>query len=173
MSKNIIVSTSSVNELINSGGLCIVRKSQKIKDSYNYFFSPVLQIDLYGATVSWRDAKHVVFRFDKYANLGLLTMLRNVSERLLSKIKHTYIVRAESVFNIHQEQENTFTIRCGLVCNKGRYNVKDDSDGLMDGEYFKLPRIGCCFEQVSVEIRNAWEDPRRLGFNIELKRVKN
>jgi len=177
-SKSIIINSEIISDLVNSGELKIIRKSQKTRNAYNYYITPNLQLRLFGGKIVFCDAKTIVFQFDKYKNMSLLKLLQHVSEVLLSRLKRSYDIRSESIFTVHQEQELTFSIRCTLpvLSIRGQvsgYYIHDESEVESHQNNFRLPRVGYCYESVVIEIRNAWENAGRLGFNVELKKVKN
>jgi len=165
---SIILTSDSLNELISSKTLKIIKKNQKILDNSNYYFTPCLGINLYKPKIIFINPKFVVFEFDKYEFYNLLKLLQNTNDKLQYKLKNEYSeLFNKDIYNIISEQENTFTLRCYLPNKNGKYFIKCNESSL----YFKLPRVNTYLDFAFIEIRNVWCKDSKYGFNLELKAI--
>lgn len=161
--------TFALKELVQNGNLGILRKAQKQKNAYNYYFTPNLSINLYNANVIVSNEKYIVLQFNKSNSLNLLGMLRNVSVLLYEAIKDCYVLEATNTYNLVSEQDETFTLRVHLPRSTNKYNITYEDDKLMP---FKVPKKGATLGCATIELRNLWEKDNVSGFNLELKSVK-
>lgn len=165
----VILTSSLLSELeIN-----VFRKRQKNIENSNFYFTPNIGLKLYNAEIMIVTSKYIVFKFDKVKDLNLLTLFRNISRHLQYKIKTRFGIdfSNKNVYDMVSEQESTFTLRCSLPNNNGKYYIKYYENNEL--KFFKLPRIGTRYDCVTIEIRNVWENEKGYGFNIEIKQVDN
>lgn len=163
----IILNSTVLNELVDNDVLKVLKKNQKTQDNCNYYFNPNIGFKLYDAKVKYVDKKSMVFEFDKYKYSSLLVLLNYTNDVLQRMTKQNFSELFEkSIYGIVSEQDSTFTIRCYLPNYNGKYFIETESD-----DKFKLPRSGCIYDSVTVEIRNIWKMGEKYGFNLELKGV--
>jgi len=166
-----IITADVLRQMISNGNVSIIKKNQKGVDSYNYYFTPNLGLELYNVVVIATNPKYLVFRFDKRTHLSLLMMLKSINEQLKDYLSRSYIIDTEHTFyDISSEQPETFTLRCSLPQTRGRYGI----NCLFENQNvrFNLPRNGAMYSKVTLEIRNVWETNKKLGYNLELKYVE-
>jgi hypothetical protein len=164
----IILNSDILQELIISKTLKIIKKSQKISNNSNYYFTPSIGIKLYKPKIMYSNLKSIVFEFDKYEFLNLLQLLRSINNKLQYKLKTDYSeLFDKDIYNIMSEQDEKFTIRCYLPNKNGKYFIK--SNDLSLG--FKLPKSNSYLDEALIEIRNVWCNDSKYGFNLELKSI--
>lgn len=164
----IILNSDILQELIISKTLKIIKKSQKISNNSNYYFTPSIGIKLYNPKIMYSNLKSVVFEFDKYEFLNLLQLLRSINDKLQYKLKHDYSeLFDKEIYNIMSERDDKFTIRCYLPHKNGKYFIKSNESSFG----FKLPKSNCVLDEALIEIRNVWCNDGKYGFNLELKSV--
>jgi len=165
---SIILTSDILNDLIVSKNLKIIKKSQKISENSNYYFTPSLGINLYKPKIMFINPKFVVFEFDKYEFYNLFKLLQNINDKLQNKLKNDYSeLFNKDIYNIISEQENTFTLRCHLPNKNGKYFIKFNESTIG----FKLPKQNCILDHALIEIRNVWCKDSKYGFNLELKSI--
>jgi hypothetical protein len=164
----IIITGEIIQHLCDEGKLSVCQKPQKTSGDYNYYFLPNIGFTLYNAKVKAVDPKYIVFEYQIKEHLPLLLMLRSISRVLKNYLKRSYYINeAATFYDICFETQETFTLRCYLPQVKGKYCIDVD-----DGS-FRAPRIRAVFDSVTIEVRNVWQLKQKLGFNMELKQVKN
>ena len=164
MSERILLNKT---EVLNDLTLTLCKKYQK-NSGYNYFFMPTISIQLYNPKVTWIGPykKNMSFGFNKYENLGLLTLLKNIYNKLTSVYKkesETNVTPAPFFF----EKGDIFYIKCYLPNINGKYSITSIFDNI-DGK-FAIPYLGSTYTSIIVDIRNIWEKDNHSGFNLELK----
>lgn len=165
----IILTSERINDLINEGVLKILKKSQKNNLNSNYFFTPNIGIMLYEAKVKYVDPKSITFGFDKYKNITLYYLIKHINTCLQNEIRKQHIeLNDKKLYDLFSEEDETFYIRCYLPNYNGKYFIKVDD---ADAKRFYLPKLGCVYNNILVEIRNVWGKDCKYGFNIELKSV--
>lgn len=165
---SIILTSDILNELITSKKLKIIKKTQKISENSNYYFTPSLGINLYKPKITFIKSNFIVLEFDKYEFYNLLKLLQNINDKLQNKLKNEYSeLFNQDIYNIISEQENTFTLRCHLPNKNGKYFIKCNESTIG----FKLPKVNSYLDSALVEIRNVWCYDSKYGFNIELKSI--
>ena len=121
----IILNLQILNDLIKTDTIKIMKKRQKILQNNNYYFTPNLGMNLYNAKVSFVNPKFLVLQFCKYQNINLLTLLRRVNDILQTQLKKEHSeLFDKDIYSMISEQEDTFTLRCSLPNNKGKYFIK-------------------------------------------------
>lgn len=162
----IILNSEILNNMVKDDVLKILKKNQKVVGNSNYYFHPSIGINLYKPKVKFLDKKFIVFEFEKYSNIGLLELLRYINTVLQNNTKNKFSeLFDKDIYNLFNEDDETFTIRCHLPNYNGKYAIGTDYGR------FNLPRIGCCYDMTVIEFRNIWKNGEKYGFNIELKRV--
>jgi hypothetical protein len=165
----LILTSEKVDEIIKDNILKILKKSQKNTKDWNYYFTPNIGISLYNPKVKYVDKKFIVFEFDRYKYSSLYHLIKHINISLQNELKTQYIeLNDKNIYNIFSEEKETFFIRCYLPNNNGKYFITVNDD-----KRFYLPRIGCIYDNVVVEIRNLWGKDNKYGFNIELKNVNS
>lgn len=163
----IILTKEKIEEITKENILQILKKSQKNTTNWNYYFTPNIGITLYNPKVKYVDKKCLVFEFERYKNASLYHLLKYINSTLQNELKKKYIeLNDKHIYDIFSEQDETFFIRCYLPNNNGKYFISVNDD-----KRFYLPRIGCIYDNIIVEIRNLWGKDQKYGFNIELKKV--
>jgi hypothetical protein len=155
--------------------LKISRRLQKKQNCYNYFFNPTLDITLRNAKVFYVDPnnKFIVFIFSKVVNINLYLFCKSISDNLLFKTKqlakrimYSSTIHEKEAFPFYLVRENNeeFTIKCNVNNNiKSYFNNKL--------EKFKIPINGINYNSITLNIKNIWEDPARVGFNLDIKQL--
>lgn len=162
----IILNSDILNDMIKDDVLKILKKNQKVIGNCNYYFNPSIGINLYKPKVKFLDKKFIVFEFDKYSNMGLLELLKYINIILQNHTKNKFSELFDKDFyNLFNEDDEKFTIRCYLPNYNGKYAIQTDYGK------FNLPRIGYCYDMTVIEFRNIWKNGEKYGFNIELKRI--
>lgn len=164
---------AKLNDLIDSGQLTMIRKAQRDTSSFNYYITPKLTFTLYNATVFIRTPQYIVFKFSKTDCLNLLLSLRAIDARLKGYLFWKYGLDKD-LFTDHpiaSEDETHFTIRCHLPQYKNKYLIHEEWEG--QEVKFMMPNVGKVYKSAYLELKNIWENGKRLGYNIELKQIKN
>lgn len=162
----IILNSEVLDSLIRDDILKILKKNQKIAGNCNYYFTPNIGLNLYNAKVKFVDKKFIVFEFEKYKHLGLLGLLKRINEVLKTKVRtNNSELFEKAIFDLFNEDDNVFSLRCYLPNYNGKYSIETNF------EKFNIPRVGCCYDIATIEIRNIWKNNEKHGFNCELKRV--
>ena len=165
-----LTNIDTLSNLIHTNELKILKKRQKVAENVNYYFNPNLSIEMNDAKVIITNPKYIVLEFDNVKHHGLLTLLRNTSEKLTMYLRNKDSdLFNHSIYSIHSELENTFTIRCHLPNYKGKYAIQSSMSG--QSTMFNVPRISCIINNAVIEIRNVWGQGDKYGFNVELKSV--
>lgn len=136
-------------------------------------------IKLYSPKVSWIDSyrKNLCFCFNKYENLSLLTFLKYINSNIIFNLNmQTYEkVDEKNSPSIFYEKGDYFYIKCYLPHFKiGDYHIEcKNVDDEYKKEKFNIPRLGCVYKSVIVDIRNIWKsEENKFGFNLELKSIE-
>jgi hypothetical protein len=167
------------NDLYNTV-ISISKKIQKQKNSSNFFFSPTLDIELHHARVWYIDFKTMVFIFNKSENLNLYLFLQNISKTLLTKteyyakqITYSSSFGTKTKFNFLSNRNSRdkndleileFTIKCFIPPSIKLFHEQKEVK-------YQMPLKGNLFDKITLNIKNIWEDPTRIGFNIEVKEL--
>jgi hypothetical protein len=161
-----ILNSEFLDNMIETESLKILKKNQRVLGNCNYYFNPNIGVNLYKSKVKFLDKKFIVFEFEKYSCLSLLKLLRhtNITLKNLTKNKFSELFDKE-IYDLFNEDDEKFLIRCYLPNYNGKYSIETDYGR------FNLPRVGCCYDMITVEFRNIWKNGEKYGFNIELKRV--
>lgn len=164
----IILNCETLDEMISSDSLKIIKRSQTNVNNFNYYFNPNIGINLYNPEVKFVDKKFIVFSFEKYKHMSLLKLLVYIDTTLKSKTKRKFSeLFDKDIYSIFSENENEFMIRCYLPSYNGKYKVQTETENVR----FNLPRLGCVYDTAKIEFRNIWKNGDKYGFNIELKSV--
>lgn len=162
----IILNSEVLDNIVNDNTLKILKRNQKIEGNCNYYFTPNIGLNLYNSRVKFVDKKFIVFEFDKYKNFSLLALITRINDVLKNKVRSDYSeLFTKEIYNLFSEDENTFTLRCYLPNYNGKYSIYTNFGK------FNIPRVGCCYNVVTIEIRNIWKNGDKYGFNNELKSV--
>lgn len=169
------------SEILPDLKIKILKKTQKISCNHNYYFSPNMGMHLYNAKVVFINPKFIVFEFNKRTHLNLLLLMRKTNDRLQTELKKNFSeLFDKEIYDIVSEKEESFSIRCFLpnslskiagIGTREKYNIicqNSQNENLS----FKLPRLECIFSEITIEIKNVWENGDKRGFNIELKSVR-
>lgn len=167
----IILNKEITRNLIYNKELKVLKKYQSDKVSCNYYFTPNVGIKIYKPKVMIINEKYIVFEFDKNNSIGLYSLLKMINEEIKELIYRSNIIRDANFYDMYSDIEdgNKYTIRCSLP--KFKWNYKIEYIYNTDKVPFVLPRLGCVFDEIVVEIRNVWQNNNKLGYNLELKKV--
>ena len=166
---SIVLSTNTLQEIIGKGFLSVVRKSQK-ETGFNYFLTPNVGIKLLYPKVIESNSNFIVLQFEKKTSLTLLMLLKNIHSQLIQYIETSYMLGASTKYEIFQEQQDTFSIRCYLPHFKTKYHIETYLNE--EKIQFNIPKKNVILESVYVDLRNVWEKNDKLGYNLEVKIVK-
>lgn len=163
-----VILNSQVIEFMN---ITLNTKFMRNDNGKNYFFSPTISLKLFNAKVSWIDTskKNLSFSFNKYENLTLLNMLKNINTKL-TDIYNNKSDEPVVISPFFYEKDELFYIRVYLPSLKGNFHIESIFNG--EKENFNIPRLNCVYNNVIIDIRNIWESNVRSGFNLELKIVE-
>ena len=167
MSGRIILNSEIINEI----NIYLETKFQR-GNGKNYYFVPNIGLELYNAKVSWIDKskKNISFSFNRYDNLTLLNMLKYIN----SKLSIIYEKKSNDpmpISTFFYEKGDNFYIRCYLPNTRGNYHI--DSFFNNESEKFSIPNLSSVYNNITIDIRNIWEDldNNRAGYNLELKKT--
>lgn len=181
----IILTIDILKQIIDNQELKVITKRQPKTNNYNYYLTPNIGVCLYNPKIIVVDPKYLVLQFNKSENINLLNLLRYTSESIFKYVKKSnYIVQTTKFYHIESEQETTFSIRCHLPHVKNKYFIKVElSSGVShkgsqnfggnEESKFWLPPKNSSYDSVILEIRNMWLNNEKVGFNLELKSIKN
>jgi hypothetical protein len=77
------------------------------------------------------------------------------------------MLSATTKYEVFQEQQDTFTIRCYMPHFKNKYHIETYLRG--EKIQFNIPRKNVVLESVYVDVRNIWEKNNKMGYNLEVK----
>lgn len=136
-----------------------------------------ISIKLYSPKVSWIDPykKNLCFCYNKYDNLSLLTFLKYINSNIIFNLNMQTSEKLDekNTPTLFYEKGDYFYIKCYLPHFKiGDYHIECfEENG--SKEKFNIPRLGCIYKSVTVDIRNIWKsDQEKFGFNLELKSIE-
>lgn len=169
MSGRFILNSEIMNDLLTTDTLKLIEKFQRGSSGKNYFFTPTIGLKLYNPKITWVDPykKNVSFSFNKHENINLYTMLKNINNSLKNLYKNKAYNPVETVSPFYYEKGDYFYIKCYLPQTNKKYHITsffNDTE-----EAFIIPKIGCTYSSIVVDIKNIWEKDNQSGFNLELK----
>jgi hypothetical protein len=168
----IILNSNVIKQLIENETFKILKKNQKLLGNCNYYFTPNMGINLYNPKVKFVDKKFLVFEFTKKDSLLLLLLLRNINDVFLNELRSKFSETFDkTIYNLFSEDDLTFTLRCYLPNNNGKYFVQVNDSETGSNIPFKLPRVNINYNTAMIEIRNVWKKNETYGFNLELKYI--
>jgi hypothetical protein len=166
----IILTTDILKKLFEENVLKIIKKQQKNTHYYNYYFSENIGIKLYQCKVLFSNENYIVFEFDKYKNLPLLQLLRNIHNMMMTRLKSMNNYSNDIIiYEPYSETEENFTIRCNILHVKNKYFIE-----CLLGEMkipFNIPKKGVVLDTVVIEFKNIWENANRIAYNMEIKKL--
>lgn len=166
----IILNTEILKQLLDENVLKMIRKQQKNTKYYNYYFNENIGIKLYKCKVLYSNENYIVFEFDKYENLMLLQLLRNIHNMLITRLKLMYNISDDLIiYTPYSETDEKFTIRCNIPHIKNKYIIDCFLEEMKIP--FNIPKKGIILDTVVLEFRNIWENSNRLAYNIEIKKI--
>lgn len=161
-----------IKQLCNNNEISIIRKSQKNLGDYNYFVSPNLTINLYGAKVIIVTRDYIVLQFSKIEKITLLSMLRTIDNYIIKYLKECFFIQpTTTIYSLFSETDTHFTLRISLPHYKYKYSIKcynDDNNQIP----FTLPYVQSILSESFIDIRNLWSSNNRIGYNLQLKKIK-
>jgi len=174
-----LILTSNVIKEIN-----LIFSKKWAKNSYiNYYITAKkeeilynISIKLYSPKVSWIDQykKNLCFCFNKYENLSLLSFLKYINSNIVFNFNLMFNEKIDEKNTpyIFYEKGDFFYIKCFLPHFKiGDYHIECISEENKK-EKFNIPRLGCIYKSVIIDIRNIWKSEQdKFGFNLELKSI--
>lgn len=166
----IILNSEILLELKNNKGISLAKKYQKNSSNYNFFINPNIGIKLYKAKVSEITINHVVFEYNKKDSINLFTFFKHINEHLLDLYKQSDYYQDKTIYNFFIDKQDTFTIRCYLPHNKFKYFISHYENDIL--QFYNLPKKGCIYDEVYIDLRNLWIKDNKVGFNLELKQTK-
>jgi len=168
MSGRFILNSEVMNDLISTDTLKLIEKHQRGGSGKNYFFTPTIGIKLHNPKITWIDPfkKNMSFSFNKYENLNLYTMLKYINKSLVNIYKKQAYNPTDNVSPFYFEKGDYFYIKCFLPNTNGKYHITSLFNNTE--EKFTVPRVGCSYSTVVLDIKNIWEKDN-AGFNLELK----
>jgi hypothetical protein len=166
----IILNSDILNDMKKNDIIKLEKKYQKNSDNYNFYIHPNISIRLYNAKVIDISTNHIVFQYKKIDFLNLMIFLKNLNEHILKLYKESDSYDNKMIYNLYNENEETFTIRCYLPHNKFKYFISHYQEE--KSLYFNLPKKGSIFDEIIIDIRNLWINNNKVGFNLELKQTK-
>lgn len=167
---SIVLNSQILLELNKNKSLKLDKKYQKNSSNYNFFINPNISIKLYNSKVVDISNNHIVFEYDKKNYLNLFILLKNINENILNLYKKSDSYEDKTIYNLYIDKEDTFTIRCYLPHFKLKYFINHFENETQKS--FNLPRKGCIYDEVIIDIRNLWVKDNKVGFNLELKNTK-
>lgn len=169
MSGRFILNSEIMNDLVSTDTLKLIEKYQRGGAGKNYFFTPTIGIKLYNPKITWVDPykKNVAFSFSKIENLNLHIMLKHFNKALSSIYKQKAYNPIDNMSPFFYEKGDYFYIKCYLPNTNKKYQITSFLNN--EEEPFIIPKVGCSYNTVIVDIRNIWEKDNHAGFNLELK----
>lgn len=167
----LLKSSGELYQLIQEKTLALLRKQQKTQDAFNYYLNPSISFQINNPKVIICNSNYIVFQLDKYKNLSLYQMLKSINDQLYNYLKYLYNTEAETSHTIFSEVDDNFTLRCYLPHIGKKYSIQ--STFFNKEVPFTLPKINCVIDAAIIDIKNLWEMNNRIGFNLELKVLKN
>lgn len=168
---NFIITTEllkSLNETIS-----LIKRKQRNIENYNYYITPNLSFELFNPKVMFITPKFIVFEYTKHEILGLFTLLKSTNDIIKNKLKNYTRLDLKNVYDLYSITNETLTIRCSLPQKNNKYLIKNIDMYTNETRTFALPRKGILLNSVIIDIRNIWEIDDKIGFNLELKSIKN
>ena len=163
---SIVLSSITLDSLIKQGDLSIIRKPQK-EGGFNYFITPNVGIKLLHPKIVESNVNYIVLQFEKKTAITLIMLLKSVHNQLIKYIESSYMLSATTKYEVFQEQQDTFTIRCYMPHFKNKYHIETYLRG--EKIQFNIPRKNVVLESVYVDVRNIWEKNNKMGYNLEVK----
>ena len=168
----IILNSDVIKQLVEKGTFKILKKNQKVLGNCNYYFAPNMGVRVYNPKIKFVDKKFLVFEFTKVDSLSLLLLLRHINDVLLNELRSKFSETFDkTIYNFFSEDELSFTLRCYLPSNNGKYFVQVEDSETGSKIPFKLPRVNTTYNESMMEIRNVWKKNETYGFNLELKYI--
>ncbi len=160
------MNSEEIYEMIKDKRLSFLKKHQKKDNGVNFFLSPRISLNLYKAKVFFVNDKNIILEYDKFHDIYLLSMLRNINKQIIGLFNDIY--REDiSTYPFFSEREKTFTIQCFVPKIKDKINVKYINEGVECN--FRYPNRNCIIDHCEIEIKNIWLLNGKSGFNVELK----
>jgi hypothetical protein len=145
----IILNTEVLKQLLDEDVLKIIRKQQKNTKYYNYYFNENIGMRLYKCKVLYSNENYIVLEFDKFQNIMLLQLLRNVHNMLIKRLKIMYNITDEiTIYTPYSETDDNFTIRCNIPHVKNKYGVECLFEQMKIP--FNIPKKGIVLDAVIV-----------------------
>lgn len=151
----IIVDANEIKSMCEEGRLSINMKPQRSGQGNNYLFNPELGITFRNVQVIEVNAKYVIFRLSQSDGEDSLCLGRHLQNYL----KRSYFIQDTVPFYniINKDNNDEYVIRCYLPQLKGKSALP-----LPKSEHI---------DTITLEIKNVWHLPDKLGFNVELRRL--
>lgn len=145
------VNAEQIQSMCAEGRLRINMKPQRSGQGNNYLFNPYLSLTFTNVSVIEVGSKYVVFRLNQSEGEECMRL----GKHLQNYLKRSYYVHDTLPFyNIVNENDNgEFLIRC-YYC-------------LPQSKRISLQRLQQ-IQSITLDIKNVWHLPDKLGFNVEL-----
>jgi hypothetical protein len=164
----ILSSTNILYEKIKNDELDIIRRNQKTKDDYNYYFNPSLYFKLYNARVKYVTNTYIILEFDYAKNINLLSFLGTCSSLLQEFVVKKFPDDYSSFYKMHVEdlKKYKFSVRASFkkIGSKFATVFREEHTEVP----FRLPKINSQIDYCEINIKNLWKNSGRLGYNLEL-----
>lgn len=173
MSNTLIVTGEILKKIHEEKTLKFIKRKQKNMDSYNYYITPNLSIELFNPKVMIVTPKYIVFEYKKHEILNLFSLLQYTNNTILNIIKMYTRTDLKTTYNLYSEVDDNITIRCSLPQKNNKYLIDNIDMYTLEKRTFFLPKRDICINRVIIDIRNLWETNDKIGYNLELKSIKN
>lgn len=170
---SLVLSSELLNNLRENNNLNLIKRKQKNSNNYNYYITPNISFNLYKPKVLFIDTKFIVFEYKKHDVLNLYYLLKTTNDMIKYKLSYCTRIDLKTIYDIFSVREDVLTIRCYLPQNKGIYNIKFIDSITNETSKFSLPKKGVYLDQVHIDIRNIWEVNDKIGYNLEVRYIKN
>jgi hypothetical protein len=147
------------------GSKLTLLESEGIKTT-NTFFSPRLQLNIYKCKVKNVINQHTInISLDKAVHFCVVKALDALHENVSNRLAF------EKLYKPYFDQKDNVLLRLYIPKKDSRYVVKCTENNGLSTCSFTLPRAGCVFDHIVVEIKNIWSQGNKSGYNVELKEV--
>lgn len=170
---NLIISSEILKKFHEDKSLKLIKRKQKNIDNYNYYITPNLSIELFNPKVFIVTHKYIVFEYKKHEVLNLFSLLQSTNNTILNLLKIYTQTELKTTYNLYSIVDDTITIRCSLPQKNNKYLIDNIDMYTFEKRQFYLPKKGININSVIIDIRNIWETDDKIGYNLELKSIKN
>lgn len=173
MNNSFIITSEILKNFEENKSLKLIKKKQKNVNNYNYYLTPNLSIKLYNPKVLFVTNSYIVFEYKKHDILNLFNLLKHANEMIYKELSLFTRLDIKNVYNLYSIVDESLTIRCSLPQKNKKYLIESIDMYTNEKKQFNIPKKGICVNEVILDIRNVWETDDKIGFNLELKSIKN